>query len=54
MHNRQSGAAHVPMMFFLLLLILFLAAVTFAWINQTKNNELIEKNSHGPSRRSTR
>lgn len=45
MHNRQSGAAHVPMMFFLLLLILFLAAVTFAWINQTKNNELIEKNS---------
>lgn len=45
MHNRQSGAAHVPMMFFLLLLILFLAAVAFAWINQTKNNELIDKNA---------
>jgi len=45
MHNRQSGAAHVPMMFFLLLLILFLAAVSFAWINQTKNNELIDKNA---------
>lgn len=45
MHNRQSGAAHVPMMFFLLLLILFLAAVSFAWINQTKNNELADKNA---------
>ncbi|MBL8737908.1 MAG: hypothetical protein JNL12_15855 [Planctomycetes bacterium] len=45
MHNRQSGAAHVPMMFFLLLLILFLAAVSFAWINQTKNNELVDKNA---------
>ena len=43
MHNRQSGAAHVPIMFFLLLLILFLAAVTFAWMNQTKNNELVQQ-----------
>lgn len=43
MHNRQSGAAHVPMMFFLLLLIFFLAAVGFAWMNQTKNNELLER-----------
>lgn len=43
MHNRQSGAAHVPMMFFLLLLIFFLGAVGFAWMNQTKNNELLER-----------
>ena len=43
MHNRQSGAAHVPIMFFLLLLILFLAAVSFAWMNQTKNNELTQQ-----------
>lgn len=43
MHNRQSGAAHVPMMLFLLLLIFFLAAVGFAWMNQTKNNELLDR-----------
>lgn len=43
MHNRQSGAAHVPMMFFLLLLVFFLGAVGFAWMNQTKNNELLER-----------
>ena len=30
MHTRQSGAAHVPMMFFLILLIMFLGALGFA------------------------
>ncbi len=40
MHNRQSGAAHVPMMFFLLLLVLFLGAVGFAYVTQSKNNDL--------------
>jgi hypothetical protein len=40
MQNRQSGAAHVPMMFFLLLLVLFLGAVGFAYVTQSKNNDL--------------
>lgn len=40
MPNRQSGAAHVPMMFFLLLLVLFLGAVGFAYVTQSKNNDL--------------
>lgn len=43
MHNRQSGAAHVPIMFFLLLLVMFLGAVTFAFITHTKNGELIKQ-----------
>lgn len=43
MHNRQTGAAHVPIMFFLLLLIMFLAATGLAWMNLTKNNELTTK-----------
>lgn len=41
MHNRQSGAAHVPIMFFLLLLIMLIAAVAFAWVTQTRNGELV-------------
>ena len=40
MPNRQSGAAHVPMMFFLLLLVLFLGAVGFAYVTQSDNNDL--------------
>lgn len=40
MHNRQSGAAHVPIMFFLILLVMFLGALTFGYMTQTKNNEL--------------
>jgi stress response protein YsnF len=43
MPNRQSGAAHVPMMFFLLLLVLFLGAVGFAYVTQSKNNDLQKK-----------
>jgi len=42
MHNRQSGAAHVPIMFFLLLLVMFLGALGFAYVVQTKNGELIK------------
>jgi len=42
MHTRQSGAAHVPMIFFLLLMVLFLATLGFAWVTQNKNGELIE------------
>ena len=40
MHNRQSGAAHVPIMFFLLLLVMFLGALTFAFVTNTRNGEL--------------
>ena len=40
MHNRQSGAAHVPIMFFLLLLLMFFGALGFGWVQQTNNAEL--------------
>jgi hypothetical protein len=40
MHNRQSGAAHVPMIFFLILLVLFIGALAFAYTQVSKNNEL--------------
>lgn len=43
MHNRQSGAAHVPIMFFLILLVMFLGALGFAYVTQTKNGELIKE-----------
>jgi cell division protein FtsL len=43
MHNRQSGAAHVPIMFFLILLVMFLGAVAFAYATHAKNGELIEQ-----------
>ena len=46
MHNRQTGAAHVPMMFFLLILVLFLGATGFAFMTNTRNSELIvERNN---------
>ncbi|MCR9247154.1 MAG: hypothetical protein NXI31_19145 [bacterium] len=40
MQNRQSGAAHVPIMFFLLLLVIFLGTLGFAYVTLTKNGEL--------------
>lgn len=40
MHNRQSGAAHVPMMFFLLLLVMFLGALGFAYVTMSTNGKL--------------
>ncbi len=43
MHNRQSGAAHVPVMFFLILLVMFLGALGFAWIKVTENGEMIRE-----------
>jgi len=43
MLNRQRGAAHVPMMFFLLLLVMFLGAVAFAFAANTKNGELTKQ-----------
>ena len=42
MHNRQTGAAHVPIMFFLILLVMFLGALGFAYMQQTNNAELIK------------
>lgn len=43
MLNRQRGAAHVPIMFFLLLLVMFLGAVAFAFVTNTKNGELLKQ-----------
>jgi hypothetical protein len=42
MHIRQRGAAHVPMIFFLLVLALFLGAISFAFVTHSKNGELIK------------
>ena len=44
MHNRQSGAAHVPMVFFILVLVMFLGAGGFAYKVNTDNAELLKKN----------
>ncbi len=43
MHNRQSGAAHVPIMFFLILLVMFLGALGYGYVTQTQNGELIKQ-----------
>jgi hypothetical protein len=43
MHIRQSGAAHVPIMFFLILLVMFLGTLGFAYVTLTKNGELTKK-----------
>ena len=40
MHNRQSGAAHVPIIFFILLLVMFLGALFFGYTQQNRNSEL--------------
>jgi len=42
MHNRQTGAAHVPIMFFLILLVMFLGALGFAYVQQTRNAEVVK------------
>lgn len=39
MHNRQSGAAHVPIMFFLILLVMFLAALGYGYVQQQEATE---------------
>lgn len=43
--GRQSGAASVPVLFFLFLLVLFLGAAFFAYSMAEKNNELVAKNA---------
>jgi hypothetical protein len=40
MHFRQSGAAHVPMMFFLILMVLFLGALGFAFVSATDTSDM--------------
>jgi hypothetical protein len=44
MHNRQSGAAHVPMVFFILVLVMFLGAGGFAYKVNADNAEILKKN----------
>ncbi len=45
MHTRQSGAAHVPIMFFLLLLVMFLGALGFAYVQTDANTKLRSVNA---------
>lgn len=40
MSNRQSGAAHVPIMMFLILLVMFLGALGFGWVTLNQNTDL--------------
>ena len=40
MHTRQSGAAHVPIMFFIIVLVMFLGAVGWAYSVTNTNAEL--------------
>lgn len=40
MHSRQRGAAHVPMMFFLILMVLFLGALGFAYMTVTESGDM--------------
>jgi hypothetical protein len=43
MHTRQSGAAHVPIMLFIVVMVMFLAAVGFAYKITNDNAELQKK-----------
>lgn len=43
MHTRQSGAAHVPIMFFLILLVMFLGALAYAYVTTDANTNLQER-----------
>ena len=45
MHSRQRGAAHVPIMFFLILMVLFFGALGFAYVQLTQNTDLIARNA---------
>ena len=43
MHIRERGAAHVPMIFFVLILVMFLGALVFGYVKQTENGELTKQ-----------
>lgn len=45
MHSRQRGAAHVPIMFFLILMVLFFGALGFAYVQLTQNTDLRARNA---------
>ncbi|MFK7743064.1 MAG: hypothetical protein AB8H80_22310 [Planctomycetota bacterium] len=42
MQNPQSGAAHVPIMFFLILLVMFLGALGYGFVQQQDNTEMLK------------
>jgi len=43
MHIRERGAAHVPMIFFVLILVMFLGALVFGYVKQTENGDLLKQ-----------
>ena len=45
MHTRQNGAAHVPIMFFLILLVMFLGALAFAYVSADASSKLRAENA---------
>jgi hypothetical protein len=45
MQTRQNGAAHVPIMFFLILLVMFLGALAFAYVSTDSNTNLRTDNA---------
>jgi hypothetical protein len=45
MQTRQNGAAHVPIMFFLILLVMFLGALAFAYVSTDSNTNLRSDNA---------
>lgn len=50
MHTRQSGAAHVNIFFFLVMLVLFLGALGFAYVTLEENNQLLAREAAATSR----
>ncbi|MHC5072270.1 MAG: hypothetical protein ACYTGO_17480, partial [Planctomycetota bacterium] len=40
MQNRERGAAHINIYYFLVLLVLFLGALWFGYVQLTQNNQL--------------
>ena len=49
MHIRERGAAHVPMIFFVLILVMFLGALVFGYVKQTENGELMKQRNDARS-----
>lgn len=45
MQSRQNGAAHVPIMFFLILLVMFIGALAFAYVSADANTNLRTDNA---------
>ncbi|MEY4828800.1 MAG: hypothetical protein RLZZ562_596, partial [Planctomycetota bacterium] len=45
MQSRQNGAAHVPIMFFLILLVMFFGALAFAYVSADESTNLRTDNA---------